>query len=138
MMERPQSGQVTVLVLGLVIVVMAVIGVAVDGTKAFLYRRTLQSAADGAAVAGAGELDLDSYYSSGGRVVAVRPEAARAQALRLLDSRGIRTSVAIDADEASVVVVLRGKVETTFLNLVGISSIPVAVEAAAEPFAGEG
>ncbi|HWL66430.1 MAG TPA: pilus assembly protein TadG-related protein [Actinomycetota bacterium] len=134
---RGESGQVAVLVLGFAIVVMAVVGLAVDGTKAFLYRRTLQSAADGAAVAGASELDLDSYYSSGGRVVAIAPGAARLQALRLLDSRAIRTTVAVDATEDAVSVVIRGRVETTFLNLVGVSAIPVAVEAVAEPFAGE-
>jgi uncharacterized membrane protein len=53
---RGEHGQTTVLVVGLALVVFAVTGLAVDGTRAFLLRRTLQNVADASAVAAAGEI----------------------------------------------------------------------------------
>lgn len=64
--------------------VFATSGLAIDGTRAFLYRRTLQSAADAAALAGAGELDATRYYASKGRAVRIDPRAAEEVARRWL------------------------------------------------------
>lgn len=135
---RSDAGQVTVLALGLALVTFAVAGLAVDGTKAFLLRRTLQNAADASALAGSGGLDAGSYYSSGGRRVELDPEAARRAALDLLERRGLRGQVSIAAGADGVQVTLRGEARTTFLSLVGIRALPVAVVARAEPVAGAG
>jgi Flp pilus assembly protein TadG len=135
---RSQSGQATVLVLGLAMVVFAVTGLAVDGTRAFISRLTLQNAADAAALAGAGELDLGGFYSSGGSEFRLDAAGARALAYRYLDARGFAGEAVVDADEASVTVVLRDEIATSFLGLVGLDALPVAAEARAEPVAGQG
>lgn len=135
---RSEAGQISVMALGLALITFAVAGLAVDGTKAFLLRRTLQNAADAAALAGSGGLDAESYYSSGGRRVELDPEVARRTALDLLNGRGLEGQVSIDAEAAGVQVTLRSEARTTFLSLVGIRSLPVAVVARAEPVAGTG
>jgi Flp pilus assembly protein TadG len=135
---RSQDGQATVLILGLAIVVFAVTGLAVDGTRAFIARLTLQNAADAAALAGAGELDLGTYYSSGGSELRLDATGARALAYRYLDARGFAGRAAVDANEGSVTIVLRDEIATSFLGLVGVDDLPVASEARAEPVPGEG
>jgi hypothetical protein len=114
-------------------VVLAVSGLVVDGTRAFLLRRTLQNAADAAALAGAGEVDVPAYYSSGGRTIVLRPEAAQRAAHRWLAARGIAGRVVVDVEAEGVAVVLRSRVDTLFLRLAGIDSVPVAVSARAGP-----
>jgi Flp pilus assembly protein TadG len=121
------------LVLGFALIVVAVAGLAVDGTRAFLFRRSLQNAADSSALAGAGELDASSFYASGGRATVLAPAQARAVALSWLAKRGLPASAAVAADPTGVRVVLRGRVSTSFLAVVGLSAIPVAAEARAEP-----
>ncbi len=138
-MSRTESqvGQVSVMALGIALITFAVAGLAVDGTKAFLLRRTLQNAADASALAGSGGLDARSYYSSGGRRVQLDPEAARRAALELLGRRGLKGQVSIAAEADGVEVTLRAEAPTTLLSLVGIRALPVAVVARAEPVAGE-
>ena len=131
-----EGGQVTVLVVGLSLVAFAVAGIAIDGTRAFLARRTLQNAADSSALAGASEIDRRAYYASGGRVVALQPAAARDVAAQWLSKRGLAARATIASDESGVVVRLSDEVDTGFLGLVGMRYIPVAAEAAAEPLAG--
>lgn len=114
-------------------VVFGVVGLAVDGTKAFIFRRTLQSAADAAALAGGGELDATRYYSTRGRTVRLDPRAADAAARKWLALRGLEAHTSVQASEERVTVTLRAKVATSFLRIIGLSSIPVAVEAASSP-----
>ncbi len=133
---RNERGQTTVLVLGLSLVVFAVVGLAVDGTRAFLLRRTLQNMADAAAVAGASEVDQSTYYSTGGGEVSVEPGAAQKMASEWLLRRGLRVRAQVDATPERVMVVVRDDLPATFLGLVGIDSIPVAAEASAEPVSG--
>ncbi|HYY44395.1 MAG TPA: pilus assembly protein TadG-related protein, partial [Actinomycetota bacterium] len=126
-----------VLVLGMFLVVCLVVGLAVDGTKAFVYRRTLQNAADAAALAGAGELDREGYYSSGGgRMVLDGPAAERLSRL-YIERRGLTpTRIAVSVGAGAVVVDVEGRAETSFLALAGIDWIPVHVRARARPVAG--
>ena len=133
---RGDSGQVTVLVLGLSLVAFAVAGLAVDGTRAFLLRRTLQNAADGASLAGASEIDTTFYYGSGGRRISLDDAAARQTAARWLGLRGIRARASIEARADSVRVVLRSEMPTSFLGLVGIDSVSVAAVSHSAPVPG--
>lgn len=128
-----ESGQVMVLVVGLAMVTFAVAGLAVDGTRAFLLRRTLQNAADAAALAGAAEVDTGAYYSSGGRSIVLDRERARREVLGWLARRGVRAAASVVVGESDVAVVLRGEAAVTFLALVGVEGIPVATQARAEP-----
>lgn len=124
------------LVLGLALVTFAVAGLAVDGTRAFLHRRTLQNAADSAALAAAGEIDRNLYYSSAGRAVTLDPNAAASAAGQWIRRRGINADVSLGVSRSSVDVTLTGSLPTTFLGLIGIEEINVAARATAEPEAG--
>jgi len=132
-----ERGQVTVMALGLALMSLVMAGLAVDGTKAFLLRRTLQNAADSASLAGAGEIDGDAYYGSGGKTLELSPEEAVRIARRYLEIRQIEAMVSLKVEEDDVSVVLRGRSETLFLGLVGISEVPVAVESNASAVAGD-
>ncbi len=131
-----ERGQATVLVIGLSLVVFAITGLAVDGTRAFLFRRSLQNSADAAALAAAAELDETAYYASGGEVAVLDQNAARKSVAEWLQRRGLplKAEVAIAPDRVEVVV--RATVPTTFLGLAGIPEIPVAARADASPIAG--
>lgn len=131
-----ERGQITVMVLGFTIVVMSVLGVAADGTKAFIHRRTLQNAADAAVLAAAGELDTGTYYSSGGAIVRLDPRGARRRAAEWLALRGVGGAAGIRVDGTRVSLVLRDTIPAGFLGLLGIPRLPVAVEAVAEPHRG--
>ena len=131
-----ERGQVTVLVLGMALLAFAVAGLAVDGTRAWLHRRTLQNAADAAALAGAGELDRASYYASGGRTLVLDSTAGRRVALQWLSRRPLDARSSVTATGERVVVELRGEVPTTFLSLVGVQTIAVGVRSDAAPMPG--
>jgi hypothetical protein len=131
-----EDGQVTVLVLGLALVCFAIAGLAVDGTRVFLARRALQTAADAAATAGAGQLDRRAYYRSGGRVIVLDEDSARSTAARWLAKRGLDAAASISTDARSVSIALRDQVATSWLGLVGIDRIPVSAVARSRPLAG--
>ncbi len=126
-----QRGQVSLFALGLALVVLAVTGLAVDGTRAMLLRRSLQNVADAAALQAADALDVERIYHRG--PVRLDQESAVAAAAAALRMRGFDALSSIVVDDASITVVLRGAVDTTFLGLVGIESVPVAVESVARP-----
>lgn len=132
-MIRDQRGQTTIFVVGILMLVMSVIGLAVDGTRAFLYRRTLQSAADAAALAGASELNRDAYYASRGRTVRIESDSARSAAQRWLNLRSITAEAAISSSPTQVTVALRGEIPTLFLRLIGVTTVPVAAQADSAP-----
>jgi hypothetical protein len=131
-----ESGQTTVLVLGFAVICFAIAGLALDGTRAWLYRRTLQNAADASVLAGAAELDRSVYYASAGKVVEVDENAAGDAAGAWLRRRGLPADASIEADATGVRVELRGAIDTTFLRLIGVTRLPVAAVARAEPLAG--
>lgn len=131
-----QKGQVTILVLGLALVVFAIAGLAVDGTRAFLARRSLQNSADAAALAGAAELQVETYYATGGRTVVLDQAAARRAAAAWLGARGLPAQVEITTEPDRVEVVIRSQTPTSFLGLVGVRAIPVAAAARAAPLPG--
>ena len=132
-----ERGQVTIMALGLALISLVMAGLAVDGTKAFLLRRTLQNAADSASLASAGEIDRDAFYGSDGKTLELLPEEAARTARRYLLLRGIDARMSFEVEEGDVSIVLRGSSDTLFLALVGISEVPVAVESNASAIPGE-
>jgi Flp pilus assembly protein TadG len=134
--DTAEGGQVTVLVVGFGLLCFAIAGLAVDGTRAFLARRTLQNAADGAATAGASQIDTRAYYRSGGRTLTLDEHDAHRAAGRWLGIRGLDASSSVVADARSVSVTLRDEIATSWLGLVGIGEIRVAVVARSRPIAG--
>ncbi len=135
-MMNSESGQVTIMALGLAMMSLSIAGLAVDGTKAFLLRRTLQNAADSATLAASGEVSRSELYRSGGRALALSPDDAARTARNYLALRSIDARVGIEVDDDDVRLVVRGSADTLFLALVGISDVPVAVESNASPVSG--
>ncbi|MDP9068872.1 MAG: pilus assembly protein TadG-related protein [Actinomycetota bacterium] len=132
-----ERGQVMLLVVGLCLVSFMVAGVAVDGTRLFLMRRSLQNAVDAAAIAAAGEVDVKALYATEGSAMRVDPQAARTRAVAVLQQRGVSGRVEIAVDRNVVLTRLQTHVDASFLRLVGVEQLRVAAEAAAEPVAGE-
>lgn len=127
-----ERGSMTVLAIGIAMVVFAVAGLAVDGTHAFIERRSLQSAADAAVVSAAADLDTSVYY----RTSTVRLDVDRAHSTvgRLLARRGIDAEPRLRVDDGSVELMLMDETRTTWLRLVGIESITISASSRAEPF----
>ena len=130
-----ESGSTSVLVLGLALVVFAIAGVAVDGTRAFVFRRSLQSSADAAVLAAASEIDTNIYYATGGRSARLSSDASSVAA-EYLQSRALGTDAQLHVTRDRVTLVLAGSVPSTFLRLVGIDELPVTASATARPISG--
>lgn len=58
-------GSVMLLALGFIVICLLAVAVVVDASAMFLRHRSLQSVADGAALAGAQAIDLEAYYRRG-------------------------------------------------------------------------
>ncbi len=83
MRPRDETGQMSLLIVGLAVVLMMTIAVVVDATAAFLQRQGLSTLADGAALAAAdagsrNEADLYTDGLSGEGRLDLRHQAARA------------------------------------------------------------
>ncbi len=117
--------------------VLGLSGLAIDGGQVLVERRVVQGIADGAARAGAAELDeasarqdptvpprldRDAAWESAARYVAVQPPGMEAQ---------------IDTSEDAVVVHLTSRpIPMSFLRLAGITTVRVEAEARAQPETG--
>jgi Putative Flp pilus-assembly TadE/G-like len=75
---RGEDGQMLVFLVGLVVLVLMVLALGWDTSNWFLGHRALGNLADGAAVAGAGELDAGRFYATEGREVGVLAQRAEA------------------------------------------------------------
>lgn len=64
-MRRAEQGQAAVLIVGFALVLMAATGVVVDASAAYLQRSSLNTLADGAALAGADEARGEPLYEGG-------------------------------------------------------------------------
>lgn len=60
------DGQIALLILVYALIAAALVAVVADTSRAFLYRRALAAAADGAATSGANALDSEEYYARAG------------------------------------------------------------------------
>lgn len=121
------------LALGLSLVCLAVAGLALDGARAWILRRTLQNAVDAAARSAASTLDADAYYRSGGDVRRLDVARARGDAESMLVLRGLSGRLEIAAGSHFVRARVRARLRTTTLSLVGIRELNVAAEATARP-----
>ena len=131
-MRRDEHGYATILALGLAILAFAVAGLAVDGTRAFLLRRSLQNIADSAALAGAGEIDTPSFYETGGDI-ALDEGSAQSTAFGYAHERPVRLDADVRVVSGRVTVTVAARSPTLFLRLVGVDSLPVAAQADAAP-----
>ena len=138
MTSRPRGddGTVLVLVLGLFGVLLLLVALVVDVSVVVLAKRSVASAADGAAVSAAQAIDDAAFYGRGlqDRVplseqdVAQRVAAYEAQAAS--DQPGLQLSSGVDGGTTAVVVARR-TVALPVVGRFGIEDVEVVAEARA-------
>ena len=109
--------------LGYTVIAALLITVVVNVSKAYLYRRSLVAAADGAAIAAANVPDLPRVYAGGGGATlplaptraVVEQYAADAQLGQRFDGFEV---VDVSTDGQTVTVTMRAEVAMPFLNLI--------------------
>jgi hypothetical protein len=73
-----ERGQVAVMIVGFALILMTAVGVTVDASSAYLARQSLSTLADGAALAGADQLQGGAAYGGGlGERVPIDVQTAR-------------------------------------------------------------
>jgi uncharacterized membrane protein len=125
------------LTLGFAVIALALILVVADASKVFLTRRSLVSAADGAALAGVQSLDRDAFYAGkGGGALPLDADGAVAAVRRYVDDAGLGEQyvdlevVAVRVERGEVTVTLRARSLLPFGTYVG-RPYGVVVEATA-------
>jgi len=121
--RRDEDGQLMLLVLAYTLIAALLVTVVVNLSKAYLYRRALVAAADGAAVAAANVPDLPRVYA--GDEPAVLPLGPSRDVVEQYadDARlGQRFDgfevVSVRTDGQQVTVTMRAEVRMPFLNLI--------------------
>lgn len=88
--DRRDGGQTTVLIIGYAVIAMLLVTVVVNLSKVFLAQRSLDAAADAAAVAGAQAVRVSPYYERGALdQLPLAESLARQQAYRHLRAAGM-------------------------------------------------
>jgi len=131
---RRDHGQVTPFVVILATALIAFAGLVFDAGMALSAKTQALDSAQGAARAGAQELDLLTYRTTG--LARLDPTRARAAALRWLATAGLRGEAS--ATTAVVAVTVRRSHRTQLLALVGVSRLDVSATATATARQGPG
>lgn len=132
-----EEGQLTVLLVGLVMLILMTLGLGWDTSNWLIGRRMLNDVADGAALAAAGSVDVERFYDTDGRDVAPSQAEAAALVRDLVAGssvEGARAEVTVGADgegRPTVTVRLSAPAPTMFLHLVGVIAPSMSAEAVA-------
>ena len=124
-LRRDDDGQLLLLVLCYAVIAGLLVTVVVDLSKAYLYRRSLVAAADGAALAAANAPDLAEVYggdgpgghlplSESGARAAVEQYVADAELAERFDGFDV---VDVSSDGQTVTVTMWATVQMPFVNL---------------------
>lgn len=130
------SGQAAPLVLVFLLGIIAVAGLVIDGGLLFASRRTLQSVADGAARAAAMAVDETLLRETGGEVVQLDRETARARLDEYVEMSGFQGTVEASIDGQEVRVKLKRGFNPLLLGVLGIREIAAEAESVASPRTG--
>ncbi|WP_309030738.1 pilus assembly protein TadG-related protein [Streptomyces alfalfae] len=122
-------GGVTVFVAVCVVVLIGIIGVAVDGGGKLRATERADHIAGEAARAGGQAIDPAAAIS--GESIVVEPQDAVAAAQAYLRSVGATGTVSVSADGKTLTVHTTGTYATKFLPVVGIGSMPVSGQGSA-------
>ena len=126
---RGERGSVLISGMLLTLALLMVLGAAVDIGHAFIVRRDLSSLADGAALAGAQQLDQQAIHQG---QLALDPQQAQAAALSALSGQpGVQAQA--DATPEQVHVQVTRRFPTILLRLVGLADLTVSAQANATP-----
>lgn len=132
----PEQGQVTVWMLGVMVILLFVGGLGIDLWRAVSERQRLVGLADSAAVAGASAVDAGAYRIPGA-APDVAPDLVRERVLDHLagqDDAAMVVQAAASVDDGEVVVDIRGRIELTLLRVLSdAEAIEVDVQARAWP-----
>ncbi len=131
--DRGQPGQALLWVALMLPLFLAIIGLALDGGALFAARRQVQNVADGAARAGAQQIDIPHYRATG--EIALDRSLARYVARQYIAGSG-ELEATIDTADTQVIVAVRREVPLSFLKLVGVSHASIGATAVARPFYG--
>jgi Flp pilus assembly protein TadG len=129
--RRPGSERGSVAVTGilLALALAMLIGTGVDFAHTFIVRRDLTAIADGAALAGSQQLDLQAWREG---TLALDPQRAQ-QAAEAELAANPEISGAATAAPTSITVEARQRFPTMILRLVGIPQLTVTATATATP-----
>jgi hypothetical protein len=122
-LRREDDGQLLILVLCYAVIAALLITVVVNLSKAYLYRRSLVAAADGAAIAAANVPDLPRVYTEG-KVTTLPLAPSRDVVEQYADDARLNSRfdgfevVDVTTDGQSVTVTMRATVRMPFLNLI--------------------
>lgn len=125
-----QRGQAIVWIAVFLPFFLSVVGLAIDGGIVFDARRALQDVADGAARAGAMQIDPIAFRTRG--TVVLDQVSARQEAAAYVADQDPRLAPAIDVSATEVVVTVRERVPTSFLRIVGLRSVQISATATGE------
>jgi putative Flp pilus-assembly TadE/G-like protein len=140
-----EDGQLLLLVLCYTVIAALLVTVVVNLSRAYLYRRGLVAAADGAALSAANQPDLGRVYTGAGATLPISESGARAAVAQYAVDAELAERfngfdvVAVSTDGQSVTVTFRASVRMPFLNLLSsryAGGYPVEATATARsPFA---
>jgi len=139
---RGEDGTILLLVLGFVAVLLVLVAVVGDVSAVILAKRGAASAADGAAIAAAQQLDDAVVYDSGiGAAIPLSPEAVRdvvaTYAARAAAQSGLQLSAELDSAQTTATVVATRSVLLPFTGWLGVRAVTVtAVAHARAPLLG--
>ena len=148
--RRRDDGQVVLLVIGFALIVITLIGVVVDASTAFLYRRALVAAVDGAVTAAVQAVDASAIYGDpdalAGGALPLDESGARIAVEDYLADQGLGTrfqdltirSVEVSADGRTITVILSATVDLPFTRLMSSRLQNVTITAAAAAHAPTG
>ncbi len=129
-----EQGQAAPLLFVCLLAGIAFLGLAVDGARLFLARRDLYAAVDAATLAGASELDEQTYRATDGATVQLDSAAAQLAASETLAAMvDPDAEVDIAADPQGVSVAVRREIPTLFLRVIGIDSNRIGADARSGP-----
>lgn len=137
-MRRPEGdeGSVLVLVLGLAGLLLVLVAVVADVSVVVLAKRSVASAADGAAVSGAQGLDQEAFYRQGAEAgvplsaAAVADRVATYEATAAAEQPGLQLSSDVEGTGTAVVTATRS-VALPFGGRLGVGPVEVTAQARA-------
>jgi hypothetical protein len=127
-----ESGMVSVFVVAMTVGILAIAGLSLDGGLALADKVRALGQAEDAARAGAQQIDLAVYRTTG--ALQLDPQQAQAAAQRLLAADNATGTVTVDAN--TVIVTVTATEHTQLLGLVGITTLTVTATGKAVPQSG--
>ena len=129
------DGTILVLVLGFVAVLLVLVAVVADVSAVILAKRGAASAADGAAIAAAQQLDTGVVYDRGlGSAIPLSPDlvqqvVATYGAQAAIAQRGLQLTAEVDSAQTTATVLATRTVALPFTGWLGVGSVTVTAVA---------